>query len=105
MVLKAAGIVIVLINELLIVGDSVMGCFVQAPRDGDASPGVVSYNQCQIVVRVIGLSRECNNLTGRFLGPFLPARRPVLPCAMSEERDIFWSRLRSLNRYSDFALF
>ena len=79
MVLKAAGIVIVLIIELLIVGDSVMGCFVQAPRDGDASPGVVSYSQCQIVVRVLGPGRECNNLTGRFLGPFLPARRPVLP--------------------------
>src|SRR5580704_1853116 len=30
---------------------------------------------------------------------FLPARRSVLSRAMSEERDIFWLRLRSLNRY------
>jgi hypothetical protein len=44
MVLKAAGLVIVLRTKLLIVGDSVMGCFVQAPRDGDASPGAVSYS-------------------------------------------------------------
>jgi hypothetical protein len=43
MVLKAAGLVIILINKLLIVGDSVMGCFVQAPGDGDASPDAVSY--------------------------------------------------------------
>jgi hypothetical protein len=43
MVLKAAGLVIILINKLLIVGDSVMGCFVQSSGDGDASPDAVSY--------------------------------------------------------------
>jgi len=41
MALKAAGIVIFLKGKLLMVGDSVMGCFLQAPRDGDASPGAV----------------------------------------------------------------
>jgi hypothetical protein len=41
MALKANGLVKVLITKLLIVGDSVMGCFVQAPGDGDASPGAV----------------------------------------------------------------
>jgi hypothetical protein len=41
MVLKATGIVILLGSKLLIVGDSVMGCFIQAPGDGDASPGAV----------------------------------------------------------------
>ena len=50
MVLKAAGLVIVLRNKLLIVGDSVMGCFVQAPRDGDASPGVFAYSQSRFAV-------------------------------------------------------
>jgi hypothetical protein len=41
MALKANGIVIVLRTKLLIVGDSVMDCFVQASGDGDASPGAV----------------------------------------------------------------
>ena len=39
--MKAIGIVIPLESKLLIVGDSVMGCFVQAPGDGDASPDAV----------------------------------------------------------------
>jgi hypothetical protein len=43
MALKTTGIVIFLQTKLLIVGDSVMGCFVQAPGDGDASPGAVLY--------------------------------------------------------------
>ena len=30
--------------KLLMIGDSVMGCFLQAPEDGDASPGVVFIN-------------------------------------------------------------
>jgi hypothetical protein len=38
MALKATGIVISLKSKLLMVGDSVMGCFLQAPGDGDASP-------------------------------------------------------------------
>jgi hypothetical protein len=42
MALKATGIVISFEVELLIVGDSVMGCFASA-GDGDASPGAVSY--------------------------------------------------------------
>jgi hypothetical protein len=42
MVLKIVGKTIVLISKLLIVGDSVMGCFVKAPGDGDASPDAVS---------------------------------------------------------------
>jgi hypothetical protein len=41
MALKATGIVISLKSKLLMVGDSVMGCFLQAPGDGDASPGAV----------------------------------------------------------------
>jgi hypothetical protein len=41
MALKAIGIVISLKGKLLMVGDSVMGCFTQAPADGDASPGAV----------------------------------------------------------------
>jgi hypothetical protein len=41
MVLKAVGKMIVFISKLLIVGDSVMGCFVEAPGDGDASPDAV----------------------------------------------------------------
>jgi hypothetical protein len=44
MVLKAVGKMIVLISKLLIVGDSMMGCFVKAPGDGDTSPGVFSYS-------------------------------------------------------------
>jgi hypothetical protein len=43
MALKAIGIVISLESKLLIVGDSVMGCFVQAPGDGDAFPDAVFY--------------------------------------------------------------
>jgi hypothetical protein len=41
MALKATGIVIFLKSKLLMVGDSVMGGFLQAPGDGDASPGAV----------------------------------------------------------------
>ena len=41
MALKATGIVISLKSKLLMVGGSVMGCFLQAPGDGDASPGAV----------------------------------------------------------------
>jgi hypothetical protein len=39
MALKATGIVVRLKAKLLMVVDSVMGCFLQAPEDGDASPG------------------------------------------------------------------
>ena len=39
--LKATGTVISLETKLLIVGDSVMGCFSSAGK-GDASPGAVS---------------------------------------------------------------
>jgi hypothetical protein len=38
MALKATGVVIVFINETFIVGDSVMGCFLQASGEGEASP-------------------------------------------------------------------
>lgn len=41
MVLKAVGKMILFISKLLIVGDSVMGCFAVAPGDGDAFPGAV----------------------------------------------------------------
>jgi len=41
--LKAIGIVIFVERKLLIVGDSVMGCLVQAPGGGDASSGAVTY--------------------------------------------------------------
>jgi len=50
-------------------------------------------------VRVVrAISQQGDNLAGRFADPILPAKRSVLPRAMSEERDI-WLRLRSLNRY------
>jgi hypothetical protein len=39
MALKAPGVVISFKSKLLTVGDSVMGCFLQAPGDGDASHG------------------------------------------------------------------
>ena len=41
MALKASRYVIVLDGKLLIVGDSVMGCFLEAPGGGDASPDAV----------------------------------------------------------------
>ena len=41
--LKAIGIVVFVERKLLIVGDSVMGCLVQAPGGGDASSGAVTY--------------------------------------------------------------
>jgi len=41
MALKAIGIVLSLESKLLIVGNSVMCCFVQASGDGDASPDPV----------------------------------------------------------------
>ncbi len=39
--LCGSAIVVGLRAKLLMVGDSVMGCFLQAPEDGDASPGAV----------------------------------------------------------------
>jgi hypothetical protein len=45
MALKASEYVIALGGKLLIVGDSVMGCFLEAPGDGDASPDAV----CRLV--------------------------------------------------------
>jgi hypothetical protein len=56
MALKATGMVISLKTKLLMVGDSVMGSFLQAPRDGDASPGAV-YKLVR-VVRAISPARE-----------------------------------------------
>jgi hypothetical protein len=40
--LKIIGIVISLKTKLLIVGDSLMGCFFKRPGDGDASPDALS---------------------------------------------------------------
>jgi hypothetical protein len=40
--------VIVLNGKLLIVGDSVMGRFLEAPGDGDASPDVVYRLVCVV---------------------------------------------------------
>ena len=73
-----------------------MGCFLQAPEDGDASPGVVFINWSVLFEQ--SASSRGDNLAGRFADPFLPAKRSVLPRAMSEEIDI-WLRLRSFNRY------
>ena len=75
MALKATGSVILSETKLLIVGDSVMGCFVQAPGDGDASPGAVFY--ILVRLRVISPGRGNNPACG-FAAPFLPARRSVL---------------------------
>jgi hypothetical protein len=73
--LKAIGIVIFVERKLLIVGDSVMGCLVQAPGDGDASSGAVAYigPGCSR----ISPGRRAN-VAAKFAGPFLPAGRPVL---------------------------
>ena len=79
MVLKAVGKMIVLMTKLLIVGDSVMGCFVKAPGDGDASPDAVSLCWLGIAVRVVSPRGAWSNLAGTFPDPSLPARRPVLP--------------------------
>ena len=73
--MKTTGSVILLETKLLIFGDSVMGCFVQAPGDGDASPGAVFY--LLVGLRVISPGRG-NNPACRFADPFLPAKRPVL---------------------------
>src|SRR6516225_6027816 len=55
MALKASRYVIVLEGKLLIVGDSVMGCFLEAPGDGDASPAAV----CRLVRACSSNSRSC----------------------------------------------
>ena len=44
---------IVLDGKLLIVGDSVMGCFLEAPGDGDASPAAV----CRLVRAVRAIAQ------------------------------------------------
>jgi len=57
MALKAGGYVIVLDGKLLIVGDSVMGCFLEAPGDGDASPDAV-YGVVRAVRVIAQVARE-----------------------------------------------
>jgi len=57
MALKATGMVISLKTKLLMVGDSVMGCFLQAPRDGDASPGAV-FRNWSVLFEISQLARE-----------------------------------------------
>ena len=57
-ILQAAGIVIFSNRKLLIVGDSVMGCILQAPGDGDASSGSVSYMVTLFRVRMVSLSHN-----------------------------------------------
>ena len=99
---------IVLINKLLIVGDSVMGCFAQASGDGDASPDAVSYigqGLVSIAVRVVRPGCEWGNLTGRFTD-LVPTRwATCITLSDVRKKPHIWSRLRSLNRYSDFSLF
>ena len=48
---------IVLDGKLLIVGDSVMGCFLEAPGDGDASPDAV-YRAVHVVRAIAQVARE-----------------------------------------------
>ena len=80
--MKATGIVIPLKTKLLIVGDSVMVVF-QAPGDGDASPGAVSYIGYCAPCSGNKPKPQCGRNTliraGSFAGPFLPATRLVLP--------------------------
>jgi hypothetical protein len=57
MALKASRYVIVLEGKLLIVGDSVMGCFLEAPGDGDASPAAV-YRLVSAVRAIAQAARE-----------------------------------------------
>jgi hypothetical protein len=57
MALKTGGYMIVLDGKLLIVGDSVMGCFLEAPGDGDASPDAV-YRAVHVVRAIAQVARE-----------------------------------------------
>jgi len=72
MALKAIGIVLSLESKLLIVGNSVMCCFVQASGDGDASPDPVF-----ISILVAAQVRE-KNLAGKFADSILSARHRLL---------------------------
>jgi hypothetical protein len=55
--------------------------------------------------RVISPGRG-NNLACRFADPFLPAKRPVLSCAMSKQRDILVKALlvESLSNFAHFQV-
>src|ERR1700730_1412084 len=102
MALKTTGIVISLETKLLIVRDSVMGCFYQAPGDGDASPDALFiYWSLSLRVQVIGPSRNAaaTPWAGRFTGPFLPATRLALPLAICKDKSIGGQRLQSSEDY------
>ena len=91
MALKATGIVISFEVELLIVGDSVM-VVLQAPGDGDASPGAVSCIDYCALCSSNNPKPQCGRNTliraGSFAGPFLPATRLALPSAICKDRGI-----------------
>ena len=80
--MKTIGIVISLVMKLLIVGDSVMGCF-QAPGNSDAFPGALSYvgygAPCSTKNPKPPCGRDTLMRVGSFAGPFLPATRLALP--------------------------
>ena len=64
-------------TKLLIVGDSVMGGFVQASGDVDASPDAALDHS--VLFKEKGPGREGILIAPSFADPFLPGKRPLLP--------------------------
>jgi hypothetical protein len=94
--------VIVLNGKLLIVGDSVMGCFLEASGDGDASPDAVY----RVVHAVSSNSPSCQGivcpvdsliLSYQLDVPYHPERCP--------KKDTFFVEARSLNRHQTWLSF
>jgi hypothetical protein len=88
MALKAAGIMIHLGTKLLIVGDSVMGCFSKRRGIVTDLPAPFHILVIALGVRVIRRSRDTLIRAGSFAGLFLPATRLVLPWAICKLRGI-----------------
>ena len=64
----------------------------QAPGDGDASPGAVSYIGYRALCSSNNPKPQCGRNTqiraGSFAGALLPAMRLALPSAICKDRDI-----------------
>jgi hypothetical protein len=106
--LKTTGIVIPQETKLLIVGDSVMGCFSSA-GDGDASPDALSYIGHCAPCSGNKPKPQCGRNTliraGSLAGPFLPATRLALPWAICKDKSIGGARLGSSERLSTSQYF
>jgi hypothetical protein len=82
MALKATGVVILLKTKLLIVGDSVMGCFIKRREMVMRLPTRFHKLVTALRVPAINPSRDAATTRlcgGSFAGPFLPATRLALP--------------------------